>query len=73
MVYQFCKNRGSKHSSFAGRSDGAAEAFHAGGDGEGADGAKPVQGALHGAAGGGQVSVKLSLVKLYCVIPKRGK
>ena len=41
---------------FTGRADGAAEAVHAGGDGEGADGAKPVQGAVHGAPGGRQVS-----------------
>ena len=41
---------------FSGRADGAAEAVHAGGDGEGADGAQPVQGALHGAPRGRQVS-----------------
>ena len=39
-----------------GRSDGAAEAVHAGGDGAGADGAQPVQGEVHGAPGGSQVS-----------------
>ena len=42
---------------FTGRADGAAEALHAGGDGEGADGTQPVQGALHGAAGGCQVRI----------------
>ena len=35
--------------------DGSAEAVHAGGDGAGADGAEPVQGAVHGTPGGRQV------------------
>ena len=35
--------------------DGPKEEVHQGGDGSSADGAKPVQGALHGASGGRQV------------------
>jgi len=35
-----------------GRADGAEEAFHASGDGPGAAGTQPVQGASDGAAGG---------------------
>ena len=37
------------------RADGAAEAVHSSRDGAGAHGAEPVQGALHGVAGGSQV------------------
>lgn len=41
--------------SAGGRADGAAQEVHAGGDGASAHGEEPVQGALHGTAGGGAV------------------